>query len=419
MFWEKPLYSHLQNIDYSSSNSYIQNPNQGFYRTVFIRLEDDGGTFTPLIYDDFQMYHLRIDISQLSPQISSQAKRTLDSALNFYFDNQKNVVLRFSYDSYFEGNINAEPQIDIILSHIKQLADIINKHTLVVTAIEAGMIGPWGEMHSSDIATPKNINAVIDAWLEYAPKINILVRTPKMIYDYLGISYEDITTYNFVADEKTSRLGLFNDAFLSTDSDMGTYTNRQSEIEWIQNNIKSSAYGGEVLSSEIGLNDFPNCLDEMYALNLSYLNYEYDEKVISLWQNTNYEETTAYDYIASHLGYRLTLSNSVFRYNSEFKKLEIDLTIQNDGFSNFVREKDIVIIFVDESGNEYEYVCGKYNGEKKLHISLTQLPKKQNYTVYLSLCNIVNEEKYYEIAFVNNSLFNTELCANMIGNIEF
>ncbi len=419
MFWPKNLENYYQDIDYTQTNSFVQNPDQGFYRTVFIRLEDDGGTFTPALYDDFQMYHLRIDISQLSPQISSQAQRTLDSALKFYFDNQKNVILRFSYDSYFEGNINAEPQMDTIISHIKQLAEIINDNYLVVTAVEAGMIGPWGEMHSSDIATPSNINAVIDAWLEYAPNTNILVRTPKMIYDYLGISYEDITTYDFVADEKTSRLGLFNDAFLSTDSDMGTYTNRQSEIEWIQNNIKSSAYGGEALSSEIGLNDFPDCLDEMYALNLSYLNYEYDEKVISLWQNTNYEDTTAYDYIASHLGYRLTLSNSVFRYNSEFKKLEIDLTIQNDGFSNYVREKDIVIIFVDESGNEYEYVCGKYNGEKKLHLSLTQLPQKQNYTVYISLCNKVNDNKYYEIAFANNSLYNKDLGANMIGRIEF
>ena len=419
MFWPKNLENFYQDIDYTQTNSFVQNPDQGFYRTVFIRLEDDGGTFTPALYDDFQMHHLRIDISQLSPQISSQAQRTLDSALKFYFDNQKNVILRFSYDSYFEGNINTEPQMDTIISHIKQLAEIINDNYLVVTAVEAGMIGPWGEMHSSDIATPENINAVIDAWLEYAPSTNILVRTPKMIYDYLGISYEDITTYDFVADKKTSRLGLFNDAFLSTESDMGTYTNRSEEVDWISKNIVNTPYGGEVLTSSNGLNDFPNCILEMDKLNLSYLNYEYDENVIQNWKDTTYENTTAFEYIRSHMGYRLVLTNSVFKYNEDFKQLEIDLTIENKGFSSYVREKDITVLFVTKDKEIIQKNCGTYNGERNLHLSIDDLPQKQDYEVYISFSNIVDNKRYYDIRFANTELFNSTLYANLIGKITF
>ena len=40
--------------------------------------------------------------------------------------------------------------------HIKQLGSILDKHYHTLIAIEAGMLGPWGEMHSSDIATDEN-----------------------------------------------------------------------------------------------------------------------------------------------------------------------------------------------------------------------------------------------------------------------
>lgn len=419
MFWQVPLFNYYQNLDYSISNEYIKNPDQGFYRTVFIKLTEDGGTFTPVLYEDFQMYHLRIDISDFSDEISYQAKRTLTSALNFYSQNQKNVIVRFSYDPYFEGTANNEPPIDTIISHIGELAEILNDFAPTITAIEAGMIGPWGEMHTSEIATSENINKVIDAWLNNCPDLCVLVRTPKMIYDYLGIDFNNISNYTFTLDEKTIRLGLFNDAFLSTENDLGTYTyNREEEINWISKNITHTPYGGEVLSSSIGLNSFPNCLDEMDALNLSYLNYEYQESVIEQWKNTEYQNSSAFDYIQTHMGYRPALTNSAFWYNNDFRKLEIYLTIENSGFSNYVREKDVTIIFVTENGETYEYNVGKFNGERDLHFTLTNLPPKQNYDVYISLSNIVENERTYSLQFANTILYNSNLQANLIGHIK-
>ncbi|UKI50126.1 MAG: DUF4874 domain-containing protein [Clostridium sp.] len=51
-----------------------------------------------------------------------------------------------------------EPSISMMEAHIKQLAPILNKYENCITAIEAGMIGPWGEMHSSACANKETIN---------------------------------------------------------------------------------------------------------------------------------------------------------------------------------------------------------------------------------------------------------------------
>ena len=317
----------------------------------------------------------------------------------------------------------ADPEDSIFgkaaIAFSEKLSEVLNNFKPTITAIEAGMIGPWGEMHSSEIATTENINKVIDAWLENTDDISILVRTPKMIYDYLGIDYNNLENYEFVPNEKTKRLGLFNDAFLSTESDMGTYTNRSEEVDWISKNIVNTPYGGEVLSSSIGLNSFPNCLNEMDKLNLSYLNYEYDENVIQNWKDTTYENTTAFEYIRSHMGYRLVLTNSVFKYNEDFKQLEIDLTIENKGFSSYVREKDITVLFVTKDKEIIQKNCGTYNGERNLHLSIDDLPQKQDYEVYISFSNIVDNKRYYDIRFANTELFNSTLYANLIGKITF
>ncbi len=420
MFWPKPLLNHMQNINYAVSDQYVKNPDQGFYRTLFIKLTQDGGTFTPVLYDDFQMYHLRIDISEFENEFSNQALRTLDSALNYYFEKEKNVIIRFSYDANFEGNVNDEPPIDVILSHIGELSEVLNNYVPTITAVEAGMIGPWGEMHSSDISTPENINKVIDAWLDNCPDLCVLVRTPKMIYDYLGVDFNNISNYNFIPNNKTKRLGLFNDAFLSTENDLGTYHyGRENEIEWISENIINTPYGGEVLESDLQSNIFPNCIDEMFSLNLSYLNYEYQKSVIDSWKTLSYENTTAYNYVQTHLGCRLELTNSVFWYNDEFKQLKISLTIDNSGFSNYVREKDVTIIFVSDDNKLFEYNAGKYNGERNFEIILKSLPQKQNYDVYIALSNNIDNVRTYPIQFANTTLYNSTLGANLIGNIEF
>ena len=156
----------LSKADEYSSNSFkessenINNPDQGFYRPLLVKMKPE--SFSHNSNSPEQVYHLRCDISQFSGAVNSDGedKKLTDIALNG-IDNylyeikkeNKNAVIRFSYDPNYEGNTNKEASLSTIETHIKQLSGILNKHADTLVAIEAGMLGPWGEMHSSTIAT--------------------------------------------------------------------------------------------------------------------------------------------------------------------------------------------------------------------------------------------------------------------------
>lgn len=427
-----------QELDYTESLEQVLNPDQGFYRTSYVSLYPDHANTSLSLDDNFQLYHLRMDISEFSGAVNGESDLELtDTALAeveniiaYYKEMGRNVVIRFSYDTAFEGNANLEPQVQMIITHIKQLCPIFNEYQSTITAIEAGMIGPWGEMHTSTIANAETINQIIDAYLANTIELPILVRTPQMIYNYLGISIDDIDNYEIEKNSPAYRLGLFNDGYLGSDSDLGTYQDREREVTWLAKQTEHLPFGGEVTSPESSLHDIDKCLPEMYALNLSYLNYEWNYNIVQdKWQNSfyteecgsdsNYYGKTAYTYIQNRLGYRLVLRDSVFKYNNNLKNFEIELTIENVGFGNFYREKDIEIIFVDEIGESFTIGGGKYYGETKLKLALAPAIEKQNYDVFIRLSTIEDGNSTYSVKFANNNIFNSTLNANYIGKIEF
>ena len=309
------------------------------------------------------------------------------------------------------------------------ISTILNGYTEVITAIEVGMIGPWGEMHTSTMATSDNISRLIDAYLTHTDYMSILVRTPQMIYNYLGITLDDIDKFTISEQSLAYRLGLFNDGYLGSDTDLGTYDDRERETQWLSNQTAHLPYGGEVTSPSSSLHDIDKCLPEMFLMNLSYLNYEWNDQVVQdKWASSYYTINagndklfygqTAYQYIASHLGYRFVLTDSVFTYKNSLNKLNISLTIQNKGFGNLNRTKDATIILVDDLGNKESYSIGKYNGENKINAEMDLKLQKGKYKVYLSLAKIDTDGNFtYSIAFANNNIYDEDLQANYIGTI--
>lgn len=341
------------------------NPDQGFYSPIYIRFANHPNIKTQI--NSMQIYHLRIDISDYSASYNNTGDLTfsdddldyLASLLDTFYEREKNVIIRFAYDRYFGGNSNKEASLDTMLKHIKQVSSVLNKYTSTITAIEVGMVGPWGEMHTSKCANSATINALIDEFLTDTSNISILVRTPKMIYDYLSISINDIETYKINEGDKAYRLSIFNDGYLGSSSDLGTYTNRDKETAWLSQQTAHNPYGGEVASPSSELHDIKNCIPEMNLLNLSYLNIAWNNNVIAKWkktyymQNDNFYNTLAFDYINAHLGYRFLLE-----YTNIVKcddKIDINLNISNLGFGNLCKEKYLYIYLIDESNEVHEY----------------------------------------------------------------
>lgn len=434
---EKPPEAIVQDLNYSEVVSTIHNPDQGFYQHLPITVSQTGVSWdSDYVTDDSQLYHLRIDISAFSKAnnsvedlpLTENAITGIEEVLTFLKTKNKNAILRFCYSPNFGGDVDKEPSMQIISKHIQQISAIANKFNSTITAIEVGLFGPWGEMHTSVLATKENINTAIQTFLDNTTETIILVRTPKMIYDYLQITLQDFDTAVLNPLAPYYRLGLFNDAFLSNENDKGTYTDRNKEIAWLSQQITNhTPYGGEVLSVDSELNNIQNCLTEMNKLNLSYLNKSYDDEVVDKWKTSNYTSEcgsdqlyygqSAYNYIQNHLGYRFVLKQSTLK--KEYSKLSIKLNLTNVGFGNLNRAKDITILFVDKEGNlAHKTTVGKYAGEKEINVSASHSLKSGKYEVYVALHDGYNQNDFaYYIQFAND-LWNSTLNANKIGSIE-
>ena len=131
--------------------------------------------------------------------------------------------IRFTYDPNYDGNLDTEASMSMIETHIKQLSSILNKYKDTLTAIEAGLLGPWGEMHTSKLATNENKALIFKYWLENTNDIPILSRYPKAIFTYFGKTLNEMERFTIEPSNPGYRIGLFNDCFLANEQDMGTY----------------------------------------------------------------------------------------------------------------------------------------------------------------------------------------------------
>ncbi|MCM1437664.1 MAG: DUF4832 domain-containing protein [Roseburia sp.] len=427
-----------QPLNYSESTEKINNPDQGFYRPIYVKVTEDGVTYNKnIVTEATQLYHLRIDISDFSKAVNGNSDRALSPSalsglkelLSYLKEKDKNAVVRFAYDPSFGGKKDKEPSLSAILNHISHLCPLFQGYENTVTAIEAGMIGPWGEMHSSKIANAAAITPVTDAFLSGTTDIPVLVRTPKMIYDYLGITINDIDDYTIESTAKAYRLGLYNDGYLGSDSDLGTYTDREREIEFLSGQTAHLPYGGEAVIPTSKLHDIDKCLPEMNKINLSYLNVEWNNQVIDKWKNSKYTYLcgvdkayygkSAFTYIENHMGYRFVLKKSVIGYSENASSLKVRLTFKNAGFGNLNRVKRAKLILVDGDGQvAAERNVLNFTGETDYGFLMQANLADGSYEVYL---RFYGEESggvpKYCLQFANDGLWSETLKANKIGGI--
>ena len=430
---------HVKDLNYEESIEEISNPDQGFYRPVYVKINENGAMYNKdVINSQTQLYHLRCDISAFSEAVNKaadkpvtdEALKGLDALLFCLKENDKNAIVRFAYDPGYSGSADKEPALDVMLGHVESVCSVLNRYVNTVTAIETGLIGPWGEMHTSAAANPAHITPLINAFLTAASEIPVLVRTPEMIYNYINVSEDKVEEISISPDEKAYRLGLYNDGYLGSESDLGTYSNRERDINFLSVQNAHLPFGGEVTVPDSPLHNIEACLPEMNKIHLSYLNTEWDNRVIEKWKKTFYTEAcglekqyynkTAFTYIQNRMGYRFVLKNSVFTYSATSEKLNVRLKLQNLGFGNLNRNKRAKLIFTDSTG-AVAFIAdyGEIAVKDELEFNVEHGLESGKYDVYL---RIYGEElqsaPLYCVKFANDGLWNDELKANKIGSFE-
>jgi hypothetical protein len=465
-------------LDYTESIQIVKNPFMGFVNNGYAA---DGsfwltetGTSQVHIKSGFAWYYVNLnkfsagnrrdnpnvvsEVGGIDKPLTAAALEAFAQALETLRQNGGSAILRFVYD--WNGYIGCEPaDFKMILTHIRQLGEVMSNYYDVILGIECGIIGVFGEMHSSIYTGSEYANQIIDAYLDNTPEsIRLLVRTPAYIANYLGVNRADLKNVVTVKGTKAYRLGMFNDGYMNSESDLGTWFNRTEEIKFLFTQNKHVPYGGEFGSAYTEASLFPNnacmpenAIPEMYQTCLSFLHsdiyligqgwgnnintrfgydqYTYGSNYEKPWypDNSAVYGKTCYDFIRAHIGYRIVLRESKLPITQRpGEVLKLSGRIENTGFANILHNPSAQVIINGPSVHVFDVEldasdlisCTTYQYD--LTLSLPSSLPAGNYDIYLRLAgsNGKNVKAENGIRFANNGeIFNSTIGANKLGSI--
>jgi hypothetical protein len=324
-------------VSFTPSDELLLNPERGFYTTTLLTspgdlayVREEGKT---LLYAAVHLEdYLPMDHEQDLP-----AKLLDDVRAGFAFVRAAGIkaVVRFQYDDGegYPGGANDATQTTIE-RHLAQLAPVLAENEDVLFVLQAGMIGAWGEWHTSlnfvDGPNGKDARAsVVAALLEATPKSRrIALRYPA--YKRMFFGTEASTLADLSAGESGARVGHHNDCFLASEDDMGTYQYEPMDVlkDYLAEDTQVLPMGGETCA----LYERTACdtaTAEMARFHWTYINDQYHPDVLARWASEGCRPE-----IEQRLGYRLALREAslpaAVRPGGSFF---VDLTLTNDGWA--------------------------------------------------------------------------------------
>ncbi|MDE5753397.1 MAG: DUF4832 domain-containing protein [Oscillospiraceae bacterium] len=467
-------------IDYTELAETISNPGAGYTSTVWAVCKPGN---TPVYSPTADLVLFFIDIGNFSSGSNGTTDENgnytpgtdydLDDAffesweqtLRNCYDNGCMVALRFRYDA--NGRDNPEPDsFEQVLHHIEQIRDsgLLEKYSDIIAYVESGFVGKWGEQHGGKYTSVQYKAQVLEALLQAVPTpIPVTVRTPDIFAEWAGITRSQLadtdlinslteSAYTTEIQKNKNRIGLYDDGYMGSDSDLGTYANRQIETDWLHQQTFTSYFGGEFSGNLDFAKKYDtylpeNALPEMYKTHLSYINsnifqlykdYTFTEDLASRINTENslnidnsaYYGQNVHQFIRDHLGYRFVLRDSdLTAETTQDGTAEIDFQIENTGFSGVIPDVQSYVILeqngmyiIAESDTDcHTWESGTTNLEH-LTIDLPDQIQTGDWNVYLKLTmgtdaeiHIMNQRS---IRFANADTWNGSLGANYLGTIS-
>ncbi|GAA0814816.1 hypothetical protein Sya03_14510 [Spirilliplanes yamanashiensis] len=240
------------------------------------------------------------------------------------------TVIRFAYTDKEAGD---DATKDRVLGHIGQLGPVLRANADVIAAVQAGFIGAWGEWYytqnfgnegqvsDTDLAARK---AVLEALLAALPADRMVqLRVPKDKRTFYGTA--PLPASRAYDGSNQARVGIHNDCFLASDTDMGTYFS-DAERTWHEAESVFTVMGGETCA-ESPRSTCPTARAELAQFHWSYLNLDYRKEVLDTWGACLPE-------IRQRLGYRFALTEGTFPESAApGGTLPVRLGVRNEGYA--------------------------------------------------------------------------------------
>ena len=394
-----------QKLDYSDHLQELHNPargtthHKGFYLRPGKALDlKSNGT----VYNDFMRF--LIDLGGFSSnawekdadgnKVSRGVSQPLDevslnnvrAALDSLRRRGGACTIRASYDIDCRGS--QDPDIETTLIHTKQLAELYSDYEDVIHFVELGMFGTCGEMTTGG---QENHAKALQTMLENSSDgIKVGVRSPQVVALWMGLKDPYSTWHvfpDFRADSERfrdstrseryakymDRVGLYNDGYLGSDNDLGTFgagepypISRENVISWMEEFGVAVPYGGDFVcnynpEARPPLNTAEYLSYEGFRTHTSYIGGSMAGKCYNFMDTTTFVgidpeysgKVKGREYVRDHLGYRFVLRRSEIVDSAGIGgTLKMNLKVQNVGFGNDLVSKKVTLVLKPEVGSE-------------------------------------------------------------------
>lgn len=335
----------------------LANPERGWWAF----LSDDFASLTAEGADAFVARGLTLGYALIrldayrDADIPNAVLTDIDRAFNLVQSRGLKVVLRVVYNN---PSSSTEPAPDAplarVLRHIAQLKPVIAIHSDVIAVWQAGFIGRWGEGHGSTngLEEPAAKRRIRDALLAALPKGRLLQwRRPADLIAWAGEKG---------GTAKIARIGVHDDCFLASDTDVGTYSDdpvvRARQRRFVAKQSATTIFGGETCFAEATARmACSDILREGATFHVVTLGRDWYPGFHDAWKAGG-----CFEKVERSLGYRLVLTTA--SAPAKVKRgaaFAVSVGVRNDGWSRVPNPRRLVVELVHrETGFTYPAIDG-------------------------------------------------------------
>lgn len=408
-----------QTVTYTPDYTNFTNPERGLYYytkakstsySLLTVAQLNGYKATNKISTIWRSFY--IDAFKTTP-ISASYLANMQTDFNTMRSAGVKCIIRFNYSDVDD----IEASKTQILSHIDQLKPVLQANEDVISSLEAGFIGKYGEWYYSsnfgtgtltaqNLADRKEIGLAI---MSLCPNRMVAFRTPTIQRQIGGNTPISLATaYD---GSINSRVSAHNDCFLASGSDYGTYINTTTDYDYLAAQSLYTFDGGELCN----LSTYSTCLnafDKMAKFHFNYLNTNYN---VTVWDDLT--ANGCYDEIVRRLGYRFEMIDSNISNNT------LTLRLKNVGFSNVFNNRNVYIVLKNTAdGITYSF---KLNTDIKFWGAGTTVTITDdlmshvvpfgNYELFLNIPDKTLTNTSYSIQMANLGVYDSTTGYNRLG----
>jgi len=398
----------------------VLNPDRGFYDADYeLNTDTNYNMFEGVRESGYTLVYAPLNLEEYNTTaiLPGTLINTITKNLTDANTSGVKLIFRIKYRADINGD---DPSKSIITGHLNQLKPLLQTYKDIISVIQAGTIGAWGEWHSftgdyaeNNALYKTNRREIIEKLLEIFPDKYIQIRTPMHKEELFGASLEygeesdegKITAEIAYSNDIRAKIGHHNDCVLASETDMGTYPSDNIEFwkDYVVNDSKYAPVGGETCGigegGEATLSSCSNALAEFKRLQYSYLNDAYHPDVLQKWKDEG-----CYNEIRENLGYRLVAEELNMQKNPDL--LTLSLSIQNKGYAAPYIRSDVNFILKNDT-QEYSFsqdidmrtFYPKETKQIESSISLDGIPSGE-YCLYLQI-----GKNYSAIRLSNSNLW--------------